>query len=220
MVQQSLNYSKELEKLMAQLEKESRVPSLLLHSCCAPCSSAVLEYLTGAFSVSLLYYNPCIFPESEYERRGRELKRLVEEMEFKNPVVIIPCSYDGEAFNAIAEGFENAREGGERCLKCYRMRLREAAREARDGNFDYFASTLSISPMKNSAVLNRIGEEVAEEFGVKHLPSDFKKKEGYKRSIQLSGKYNLYRQDYCGCRYSKEERARDKERKNGNVSEI
>ena len=212
------NYSKELEALLVRLEREQCVPTLLLHACCAPCSSAVLEYLSRYFSISLLYYNPNISPPAEYEKRKAELERLVSEMKFSHPVSLLPCHYDGAAFLEAARGLETAPEGGERCLRCYRLRIREAAREAKARGFDYFTTTLSISPLKSSTALNRIGEEAGAEFGVSHLPSDFKKKEGYKRSIALSREYGLYRQDYCGCAYSKAERAREKERKDRLVS--
>lgn len=208
------NYSKELELLLDELKKEGKTPSLLLHSCCAPCSSAVLEYLSRYFSISIYYYNPNISPASEYEKRERELRRLIGEMPLSHPVTLLPCSYDGGAFQEIAKGFENVPEGGERCMRCFRLRLREAAKKAKELGFDYFTTTLSISPLKNAQALNRIGEEAAAEFGVKHLPADFKKKDGYKRSIQLSREYGLYRQDYCGCVYSKAERDRRQERNN------
>lgn len=212
------NYSRELDALIERLKREERVPKLLLHACCAPCSSAVLEYLSRYFSIALLYYNPNIAPFAEYEKRKQELERLVSAMEFSHRVTLLPCEYGGAAFEEAARGLEDAPEGGERCLRCYRLRLREAAQEAERLGFEYFTTTLSISPLKNSAALNRIGEEAGEEFGVKHLPSDFKKKEGYKRSIQLSREYELYRQDYCGCIYSRAERAKEKERKDRLVS--
>lgn len=212
------NYSKELTTLLEKLQREQRVPTLLLHACCAPCSSAVLEYLSRYFSISLLYYNPNISPFGEYEKRKQELVRLVESMPFLHSVSLLPCAYEPKAFERIAEGLEHVPEGGERCLRCYRLRLEEAAREAKERGFDYFTTTLSISPLKNAAALNEIGEEVGRLYGVKHLPSDFKKRDGYKRSIELSREYGLYRQDYCGCAYSKAERAREKERKKENGS--
>ena len=202
------NFSKEQERLIGRLPKEGPPPTLLLHACCAPCSSAVLERLAPYFAITLLYYNPNIAPFAEYQKREAELRRLVAEMDLPNPVSFLPCAYDGEAFEAMAQGLEDAPEGGARCIKCYRLRLREAARAAGEGGFDYFTTTLSISPLKNAPALNQIGEEVGEEFGVKHLPSDFKKKDGYKRSVELSHQFGLYRQDYCGCVYSQRERAR------------
>lgn len=207
------NYSRELEELLRGLEKSGEVPTLLLHVCCAPCSSAVLEYLSHYFSISILYYNPNISPEAEYEKRKAELERLTASMPMERPVTLLPCGYDGEAFREAAAGFEDCPEGGERCMRCFRLRLRRAAEEAARRGFDYFTTTLSISPLKNADALNRIGEEVGRELGVKHLPSDFKKKDGYKRSLELSREYSLYRQDYCGCVYSKAERQRQKERR-------
>lgn len=207
------NYRKEQEAILEELQREQKTPSLLLHACCAPCSSAVLEYLSRFFRISLLYYNPNISPVAEYEKRKGELERLIHSMDFPNEVTLLPCEYDGAAFRTMAAGLEDVPEGGERCLRCYRLRLRETAKKAREWGFDFFTTTLSISPLKNAGALNQIGEEVSKEFGVRHLPADFKKKDGYKRSIQLSKEYGLYRQDYCGCVFSKAERERNKERK-------
>ncbi len=207
------NYSRELEDLLHKLERSGEVPALLLHACCAPCSSYVLEYLSRYFSISVLYYNPNIAPEEEYEKRKAELARLVSSMPLGHPVTMIPCTYNGDAFSEIAKGYEDAPEGGARCARCFRLRLREAALVARRFGCDYFTTTLSISPLKDAGLLNTIGEEVGREMGVKHLPADFKKKNGYKRSVELSGEYGLYRQDYCGCVYSKEESRRRRERK-------
>ena len=197
-----MNYQKELDKLLAQLEKEERVPSLLLHSCCAPCSSYVLEYLGQYFNITVFYYNPNIFPESEYTKRILEQQTLIGQMRVKYPVSFIAGSYDKDRFYEMAQGLEHVKEGGERCLKCYELRLRESAWIAKSGGFDYFTTTLSISPMKNAARLNEIGLRLQEEYGVNYLISDFKKKNGYKRSIELSKEYGLYRQDYCGCEFS------------------
>lgn len=197
-----MNYQKELDKLLAQLEKEERVPSLLLHSCCAPCSSYVLEYLGQYFNITVFYYNPNIFPESEYTKRILEQQTLIGQMRVKYPVSFIAGSYDKDRFYEMAKGLEHVKEGGERCLKCYELRLRESAWIAKSGGFDYFTTTLSISPMKNAARLNEIGLRLKEEYGVNYLISDFKKKNGYKRSIELSKEYGLYRQDYCGCEFS------------------
>lgn len=197
-----MNYQKELDKLLAQLEKEERVPSLLLHSCCAPCSSYVLEYLGQYFNIAVFYYNPNIFPESEYTKRILEQQTLIGQMRVKYPVSFIAGSYDKNRFYEMAKGLEHVKEGGERCLKCYELRLRESAWIAKSGGFDYFTTTLSISPMKNAARLNEIGLRLQEEYGVNYLISDFKKKNGYKRSIELSKEYGLYRQDYCGCEFS------------------
>lgn len=204
------NYAKEMEKLIAGLGGVR--PRLLLHSCCAPCSSAVLEALSPYFDLYILYYNPNISPQAEYQKRLDELRRLIGGMDLPGPVELLPCGYRGEDFEEMAAGLEDEPEGGARCLRCYRLRLREAAKAAKELGLDYFTTTLSISPLKNAQALNSIGEELAEEFGVKHLPSDFKKKEGYKRSIQLSREYGLYRQDYCGCAFSKAQRDRRKEK--------
>ena len=205
------NYAKELERLIQKLQQEGKVPRLLLHACCAPCSSAVLEYLSQYFAITLLYYNPNIAPLEEYQKREAELRRLVSQMKFTHPVALLPCQYDGQAFVQAARGLEGEPEGGKRCEACFRLRLRYAAQEAARLRFDYYTTTLSISPMKNAPLLNQLGEEIGREFGVAHLPSDFKKKDGYKRSVQLSKEYDLYRQDYCGCAFSKAQRQREKE---------
>ncbi len=210
------NYSRELEGLIAGLGDTA--PKLLLHACCAPCSSAVLEYLAPHFRVYLLYYNPNIAPQEEYEKRLNELRRLLRELPLPRPVELLPCEYRGEEFAQMAQGLEAEPEGGARCMACYRLRLREAALAARDHGMDYFTTTLSISPLKNAGALNRIGEELAAEFGVRHLPADFKKREGYKRSILLSRQYGLYRQDYCGCVYSKAQRDRRREERNEEIA--
>ena len=207
----SRNYIKELERLIQKLQQEGKVPRLLLHACCAPCSSAVLEYLSQYFAITLLYYNPNIAPLEEYQKREAELRRLISQMKFTHPVELLPCQYDGQAFVQAARGLEGEPEGGKRCEACFRLRLRYAAQEAARLRFDYYTTTLSISPMKNAPLLNQLGEEIGREFGVAHLPSDFKKKDGYKRSVQLSKEYDLYRQDYCGCAFSKAQRQREKE---------
>ncbi|MEY8337435.1 epoxyqueuosine reductase QueH [Lachnospiraceae bacterium 62-35] len=200
------NYQRELELEIEKNKKAERIPRLLLHSCCAPCSSYVLEYLSCYFEITVYYYNPNIYPEEEYEKRIREQELLIRSMPLKNRVSLIAGSFTPEVFYEMIKGHEEDKEGGERCFLCYRMRLREAAREAAEGSYDYFTTTLSISPLKNADKLNEIGEELAEEFGVKYLPSDFKKRDGYKRSVQLSEEYRLYRQNYCGCVFSKKER--------------
>ena len=207
------NYSKELERLIQQFQREERVPRLLLHVCCAPCSSAVLEYLSQYFAITLLYYNPNISPREEYDKREAELKRLVSEMEFVHPVDLLPCDYDGQAFVEAARGLEGEPEGGARCEACFRLRLEYAAQEAARLHFDYYTTTLTISPMKNAPLLNQLGEEMGGKYGVAHLPSDFKKKNGYKRSVELSKEFGLYRQDYCGCAFSKAQREREKREK-------
>ncbi|MCC8065072.1 MAG: epoxyqueuosine reductase QueH [Clostridiales bacterium] len=202
------NYQKELDRLLDNLQREGRTPRLLLHSCCAPCSSYVLEYLSQYFSITVLYYNPNIFPQAEFETRIREQERLIAAMPLAHPVSFIAGAYDSEKFYAIAKGLEQEPEGGERCFRCYELRLREAARCAKAGGFDFFTTTLTISPLKNAAKLNEIGQRLGEELGVAWLPSDFKKRNGYRRSTELSKEYGLYRQDYCGCVYSKQERDR------------
>ena len=203
MQSQNRNYQKELEKKIAQTEAEGKKPTLLLHSCCAPCSSYVLEYLVPHFQITDFYYNPNISPRAEYEERREELRRLIAEMGFSEQVTFLEGEYHPEEFYAMAKGLEDLPEGGERCFLCYEMRLREAVKKAKELGLDYFATTLTISPLKNSQKLNEIGERLAEEYGVAHLPSDFKKKNGYKRSVELSAKHNLYRQNYCGCVFSK-----------------
>ncbi len=199
------NYQKELDKLIMQLEKEGRVPTLFLHSCCAPCSSYCIEYLSQYFEISIFYYNPNIYPPEEYEHRVEEQKRLVSEMSLKYPVTVIEGKFEPDKFYNTVKGLEKEKEGGARCFKCYEMRLREAGLEASKRGFDYFTTTLSISPLKNADKLNEIGESVAKEVGVAYLNSDFKKKNGYKRSVELSKEHNLYRQNYCGCVFSKKE---------------
>ncbi|MDE6233664.1 MAG: epoxyqueuosine reductase QueH [Lachnospiraceae bacterium] len=200
-----INYQRVLDKLIECIEAEGNTPSLLLHSCCAPCSSYVLEYLSNHFSITVLYYNPNIFPIEEYEYRIEEQKRLIDLLPAKHKISFIRTDYEPERFYNAIKGYEDIPEGGERCFKCYELRLREAAEYAHRGDFDYFTTTLSISPLKNAQKLNEIGLRLEEEYGVKYLCSDFKKKNGYKRSVELSAEYNLYRQNYCGCVFSKKE---------------
>ncbi len=206
MPEPKINYQKRLDTLIEELQREARVPALLLHSCCAPCSSYVLEYLSQYFYITILYYNPNIFPKEEYEFRKQEQIRLVREGNWRYPVAIMDCDWEPEQFGVISKGLEAEPEGGARCYRCYEMRLRKAAEAAHGGGYDYFATTLSISPLKNAQKINEIGEMLGEEFDVMHLPSDFKKREGYKRSVELSKMYHLYRQDYCGCVFSKRDR--------------
>ena len=193
------NYQREMEAEIAKLE--GRRPALLLHSCCGPCSSAVLERLCEHFRVTLLYYNPNIEPEEEYLHRLSEQKRLLSLLPEEIP--LLACGYDHEAFEAFAPAMAAEPEGGKRCLVCFAMRLNETAEQARKHGFEYFTTTLSVSPHKNADNVNRAGEEAARRSGVKYLYADFKKKNGYLRSLQLSAEYNLYRQDYCGCGYSR-----------------
>lgn len=208
-----MNYQKELEKLISNLQKDRKVPKLLLHSCCAPCSSYVLEYLSDYFEITVFYYNPNIFPESEYTKRILEQQMLIQDMKVKHPISFLAGSYERNRFYEIAAGLEHLKEGGERCFKCYELRLEEAAKIAQEGEFDYFTTTLSISPMKNAEKLNEIGNKVGAKYGVSYLQSDFKKKNGYKRSIELSKEFGLYRQDYCGCEFSFRDRQREKKEK-------
>ena len=201
-----INYQKELDKVIESLSQQEKVPTLLLHSCCAPCSSYVLEYLSNYFGITVFYYNPNIYPDEEYEMRVREQQRFIREFPAKHPIDFIEGAYDKERFYEMARGLEAVPEGGQRCFQCYELRLREAGELAKARGFDYFTTTLSISPMKNAEKLNEIGLRLAEELGVAYLCSDFKKRNGYKRSTELSREYGMYRQDYCGCVYSYHER--------------
>lgn len=201
-----MNYQKELEHIIEQLEKSGTHQRLLIHSCCAPCSSYVLEYLSKYFEITIFFYNPNIYPENEYNRRAEEQQRLIHEIPKGYPITFLQGNYEPKDFYEHVKGYEEEPEGGQRCFRCYRMRLREAAAMAKEGGYDYFTTTLSISPHKNADKLNEIGMELASEYGVRYLPSDFKKKNGYRRSIELSKEYDLYRQDYCGCVFSKRAR--------------
>lgn len=200
------NYQKELDKVIEGLVKEEKVPRLLMHSCCAPCSSYCIEYLSKYFEITIFYYNPNIYPPKEYTHRVQEQKRLVSQMNVIHKVEVAEGTFEPKEFYEAVKGTEHIKEGGERCFKCYELRLRETAKEAKMGEFDYFTTTLSISPLKNAEKLNEIGENLADEYGIKYLNSDFKKKNGYKRSIELSKEYNLYRQNYCGCVFSMKEK--------------
>lgn len=199
------NYQKELDMLIAKNQNESYVPSLYLHACCAPCSSYALEYLSQYFTITIVFYNPNITEKSEYDYRLAEEKRLIAEMDFKHPVNIIEGEYNPDNFFTLAKGLEDAPERGSRCLKCYEQRLRYTANLAKENGADYFATTLTLSPLKNAVAINNIGERLAEELDTPYLCTDFKKKGGYLRSIELSKEHNLYRQNYCGCVYSKRE---------------
>ncbi|MEG1458945.1 MAG: epoxyqueuosine reductase QueH [Acetivibrio sp.] len=200
-----INYQKRLEEIVEDNQKEGKVPTLFLHSCCAPCSSYCLEYLSQYFQITVFYYNPNISPKTEYSKRVEEQKRLIETMNphLLHKAMVEEGSYEPERFYEIAKGLEKEPEGGNRCFQCYELRLKETAILAKKRGFDYFTTTLSISPLKNAQKLNEIGEKVGEKEEISFLPSDFKKKNGYKRSIELSKEYNLYRQNYCGCLYSK-----------------
>lgn len=196
------NFQKELDILIENLGDTK--PELLLHSCCAPCSSYVLEYLNKYFNITVLYYNPNIYPEEEYFHRKEEQKRFISEKKWENPIKFMDCDFESEIFYNSVKGLESEKEGGKRCEVCFNLRLDKTAELAKKNGFEYFCTTLSISPLKNAEVLNKIGEELSEKHGIKYLPSDFKKKNGYKRSIELSKEFSLYRQDYCGCVYSRE----------------
>lgn len=197
-----MNYQLELDNLIEKLKLEVRKPKLLIHSCCAPCSSYVLEYLSAYFEITIFYYNPNIHPEDEYIRRVEEQQNLIKAMPLSSEVHFIKGDYIPKDYYDKVKGLETEPEGGERCFVCYELRMREAARVAAELGATYFTTTLSISPHKNAVKLNEIGEKLAGEYHILHLPSDFKKKNGYKRSIELSKEYQLYRQDYCGCIFS------------------
>ncbi|MCR5206709.1 MAG: epoxyqueuosine reductase QueH [Lachnospiraceae bacterium] len=216
-MENKVNYHKELEKEIKKWSDKEMCPTILLHSCCAPCSSYCMEYLSKYAEITAFYYNPNITDENEYRHRVAELKRLIDEMfvgqtdevfiKDKTSTVHKPSfiegEYDPDYFYNIAKGLESEPECGRRCIKCYELRLRKTAEEAAKGGYDYFTTTLTISPLKDAQVLNRLGIKLGEEYGVKYLPSDFKKNGGYQRSIELSREYNLYRQNYCGCEFSK-----------------
>ena len=194
-----INYQSQLEKILKEL---NGTPRLLLHSCCAPCSSYCLEYLSQYFSITVLYYNPNIFPKEEFQKRADEQQRLIAALPVKNSVSLVVEEYVPDEFYSAVKGLENCPEGGERCFVCYRLRLECAAEYASKHGFDFFCSTLSISPLKNAQKLNEIGEELSQIYKVPHLPNDFKKRGGYQRSIELSRQYDLYRQNFCGCPFS------------------
>ena len=198
-----MNYQKELEKILDTIDINNK-PSLLLHACCGPCSSYVLEYLTKYFDITIYYYNPNIYPKIEYDRRLNELRKFI--IDSKSNVNVIEEIYDEEDYNNAVKNLEHLGEKSIRCYKCYEFRIDRAAKYAKENNFDYFTTTLSISPHKNSKWINEIGEQLQDRYDINYLYADFKKKEGYKRSLELSRQYNLYRQDYCGCKYSKKER--------------
>lgn len=201
-----INYQKELDKRIEQLQKDKKVPKLLLHSCCAPCSSYILEYLSQYFHITIYYFNPNIYPESEYRIRVQEQKDFIKAIPARHKINLIEGEYDTKTFYQITKGLETEKEGGKRCYACYELRLKDTAKIAKELGFDYFTTTLSISPMKNAQTLNEIGETLEQLYDVNYLYSDFKKKNGYKRSVELSREYDLYRQDYCGCIFSMRER--------------
>lgn len=203
---ENANYQLKLDKILRELETRDTVPSLLLHSCCAPCSSYVLEYLGRYFRITIYYYNPNISEETEYRKRVEEQKRLIRELPVPHPVSFVEGSYVPEEYAQAVKGLEQLGERSRRCYACYELRLAHAAEMAKELSADYFTTTLSISPHKNAVWLNEIGERLSGEHGIPYLYADFKKRGGYKRSIELSAEYHLYRQDYCGCSFSRAER--------------
>lgn len=204
------NYQKVLDQTITSVTAAQKVPRLFLHSCCGPCSSYVLEYLSEYFQITVFYYNPNIFPEEEYRKRVEEQKEFIRRFPAKNPIFFVEGDFEQETYYAAVRGLEKEPEGGRRCEVCFELRLRKTAQMAREAGADFFATTLTISPMKNAFLLNSIGQRLGEEYGVTWLFSDFKKKGGYQRSVQLSKEYGMYRQDYCGCVFSGQERERQK----------
>ncbi|MBQ2317749.1 MAG: epoxyqueuosine reductase QueH [Lachnospiraceae bacterium] len=202
-----INYQRELDQLIEEIEAEGKVPTLLLHSCCAPCSSYCIEYLSQFFAITVFYYNPNIYPDEEYFHRVKEQQRFISEFPTKHPVSFIEGDFEKDRFySEVAKGLEKEPERGARCTKCFELRLGETAKRAAAEGMDYFATTLTISPMKDVELLNSIGAAMGERYGVEYLATEFRKKNGYLRSTQISKEYDMYRQDYCGCVYSKVER--------------
>ena len=208
------NYQRDLSYIIRWNQRKGIVPTLLMHACCGPCSTYCIEYLSQFFKITIFYYNPNIAPAEEYAHRVAEIKRFVSTFKTKYPVKFIEGEYDPKKFYDIARGLEDENEGGKRCRKCFELRLGETAKLAKEMGFDYFTTTLTISPKKDEQVLNVVAKEQGEIYGVKALPSDFKRKGGNKRSIELSAEYNLYRQNYCGCAYSKREAEEREAKKN------
>lgn len=196
-----MNYQNKLMEIINSLDKR---PKLLLHSCCGPCSTTCISFLTNYFDITVLYYNPNIEPQEEYLKRKNEQIKFINSFDAKHKLDFMDCDYDNEAFLKIASGLENEKEGGARCHKCYYLRMAKTADVAKNNGFDYFATTLTVSPYKDSQVINHIGEVISKEKNINYLYSDFKKNDGYKKSIELSKKYKLYRQNYCGCHYAKD----------------
>ncbi len=198
-----MNYQLVLDETLDKIRKSGRIPKLVLHSCCGPCSSYVLEALADCFDITVFYYNPNIYPEEEYDKRARTQRQLIEAMSFKNKVELIVPELAPEEYYSAVKGLEKEKEGGARCSACFALRLAKTAELAKALGADYFCTTLTVSPHKNSQIINEIGKTTAEKYGVPYLFSDFKKREGYKRSIELSKQYSLYRQDWCGCVFAK-----------------
>ena len=199
----NINYHK---LFLEEISKLNNTPKILLHSCCAPCSSYVITFLSNYFDITILYYNPNIAPQEEYEKRKNEQIKLIKTLNTKNKLDFLDCDYENNIYNEVIKGYENIPEGGSRCHICFNLRLEKTAKLAKLNNYDYFCSTLTVSPHKNSKVINEIGEKISNKYDIKWLYSDFKKNEGFKQSIELSKKYDLYRQDYCGCIYSKKDK--------------
>lgn len=214
-MKENVNYQLELDKILKvicqDMQGGKKPPTLLLHSCCAPCSSYVLEYLSQYFAITVFYYNPNISEADEYKKRVVEQQRLIKELPVKNPVQFMEGNYNPAEYDEAIKGLEDLGERSKRCYECYKLRLKQTAQLAKKEGFDYFTTTLSISPYKNAGWLNEIGIMLASELQIKYLCADFKKKNGYKRSIELSAEYKLYRQDFCGCKYSKEEEMKRKQ---------
>lgn len=200
------NHHAETEALIAAHQANGEVPTLILHSCCAPCSSYVLEFLSQYFKITVFYYNPNIYPDEEYFHRVKEQQAFIRRFPARHPIDFVEGDFDKDSFYAATKGMEHLPEGGARCFSCYELRLRKTAELAQAQNADYFCTTLSISPLKNAEKLNEIGMKLSTEYGIRYLPSDFKKKNGYKRSVEISREYGMYRQDYCGCVFSMRER--------------
>ena len=195
----NINYHK---LCLEEIKKLDKTKNILLHSCCAPCSSYVITFLSNYFNITILYYNPNIYPKEEYYKRKEEQIKLIKTLKTKNKLDFLDCDYDNDIYNEKVKGYETQREGGSRCQICFNLRLEKTAKIAKSKNYDYFCSTLTVSPHKNSKIINEIGEKISQEYNIKWLYSDFKKNEGFKQSIELSKKYELYRQDYCGCIFS------------------
>ncbi len=201
-----MNFDLKCEETLEEIKKRRDIPSLLLHACCAPCSSYVLEYLSNYFSITILYYNHNIYPAEEYHRRLDEFKSFLPKRKYSHPVSLVEATYHNSEYYKAIKGMEELGERSKRCYSCYQFRMEEASKYAKENHFDYFTTTLSISPYKKSDWINEIGKELEEKYGVSYLYADFKKRNGYKRSIELSKEYELYRQEYCGCEFSKKVR--------------
>lgn len=197
-----MNYQKELEKIIDNIKNSNKTPKLLLHACCGPCSSYCIEYLSKYFDITIIYYNPNIYPDTEYNRRLNELKKFINEIKLEKKIELIESRYNQDEYYKAVKGLEKLGERSKRCFACYKLRMEEAAKYASSNKYDYFTTTLSISPYKDAKWINEIGAELEKKYNIKYLYSDFKKRNGYKRSIELSKIYNMYRQDYCGCAYS------------------